>query len=50
MHHRHSSYAATKELGVPRSSIEIVGGETSRHKRLALPLSEAELGVRLPAR
>jgi uncharacterized protein (TIGR00251 family) len=39
-----------KELGVPRSSIEIVGGETSRHKRLALPLSEAELGVRLPAR
>ena len=35
-----------KALGVPRSSIEIVSGETSRHKRIALPLDEAELRVR----
>jgi len=32
-----------KELGVPKGSIEIVSGEASRHKRVALPLDEAEL-------
>jgi len=32
-----------KELGVPKGSIEIVSGESSRHKRVALPIDEAEL-------
>jgi hypothetical protein len=36
-----------KELGVPKGSIEIVSGETSRHKRIALPIDEAELRTRL---
>lgn len=36
-----------KELGVARSEIEIVSGETSRHKRIALPMTEAELRIRL---
>ena len=36
-----------KKLGIPRSSIEIVSGETSRHKRIALPFDEAELRTRL---
>lgn len=36
-----------KELGVARSSIEIVSGETSRHKRIALPIDEAEVRARL---
>ena len=36
-----------KELGVPKSSIRIIGGETSRHKRIALPIEEAELRARL---
>ena len=36
-----------KELGVARSEVEIVGGETSRHKRIALPIGEAELRARL---
>jgi uncharacterized protein (TIGR00251 family) len=35
-----------KELGIPRSSIEIVSGETSRHKRIALPIDEKELRTR----
>ena len=38
-----------KELGVPKGLVEIVSGETSRHKRIALPLSEAELRGRLPS-
>ena len=29
-----------KELGVPKGSIQIVSGQASRHKRVALPLSE----------
>ena len=33
----------SKRLGLPKSSIAIVSGETARHKRLALPLEEAEL-------
>ena len=32
-----------KELRVPKGSIEIVSGETSRHKRVSLPLDAAEL-------
>jgi len=35
-----------KELGVPKGSIEIVSGETSRHKRIALPIDETELRAR----
>ena len=27
-----------KRLGLPKSSVEIVGGETSRHKRISVPL------------
>ena len=38
-----------KELGVPRTAIEMVSGETIRHKRVRLPLSETELSARLPA-
>jgi uncharacterized protein len=38
-----------KELGMPKGSIEIVSGETSRHKRIALPISEEELRSRLDA-
>ena len=37
-----------KELDVPKGSIEIVSGETSRHKRVALPIAEAELRARFP--
>jgi uncharacterized protein (TIGR00251 family) len=37
-----------KALGVSRGSIEIVGGDTSRHKRVSLPLSEMDLRARLP--
>jgi uncharacterized protein (TIGR00251 family) len=37
-----------KALGVPKGSIEIVGGEASRHKRIALPLHEAEIRARFP--
>ena len=33
----------SKQLGIPRSSVTIVGGETARHKRIALPLEEAEV-------
>jgi hypothetical protein len=36
-----------KELGVPKSAIEIVSGETSRHKRVALPIDETELSALL---
>ncbi|HET9398798.1 MAG TPA: DUF167 domain-containing protein [Sphingomicrobium sp.] len=36
-----------KELSVPKSSVEIVSGGTSRHKRVAVPLEEAELRQRL---
>jgi uncharacterized protein (TIGR00251 family) len=36
-----------KKLGVPRSSIEIISGESSRHKRIALPIDEAELRAHL---
>jgi uncharacterized protein (TIGR00251 family) len=36
-----------KKLGIPRSSIEIVSGESSRHKRIALAIDEAELRIRL---
>jgi uncharacterized protein len=37
-----------KELGVPKGSVEIVSGETSRHKRVALPIEETELRARFP--
>ena len=37
----------SRELGIPKSAIAIVGGETSRHKRISLPIDEAELGRRL---
>jgi len=37
-----------KALGVPRSSIEIVSGETSRHKRISVPLDDGELRARFP--
>ena len=33
----------SKQLGIPKSSVTIVGGETARHKRIALPLEEAEV-------
>ena len=36
-----------RELGVARSEVAIVNGETSRHKRIALPIGEAELRARL---
>jgi uncharacterized protein len=35
-----------RELGVPKGSIKIVGGETSRHKRVALAVEEAALRAR----
>jgi uncharacterized protein (TIGR00251 family) len=38
-----------KELRMPKGSIEIVSGGTSRHKRIALPISEEELRSRLDA-
>ena len=38
-----------KELGVPKGAIEIVSGEASRHKRIALPFDEAELRALLSA-
>jgi uncharacterized protein (TIGR00251 family) len=37
-----------KALGLAKSSIEIVSGESGRHKRIALPIDEAELRVRFP--
>jgi uncharacterized protein (TIGR00251 family) len=36
-----------KELGVAKSSVEIMSGETSRHKRISLPIDEVELRARL---
>ena len=36
-----------KGLGLPRSSISIASGQAARFKRLELPLSEAEVRVRL---
>jgi uncharacterized protein (TIGR00251 family) len=32
-----------KKLGVAKGLIEIVSGETGRHKRIALPLEESEI-------
>jgi uncharacterized protein (TIGR00251 family) len=36
-----------KALGAPKSSIRIVSGESSRLKRIELPLDEAEIRARL---
>jgi uncharacterized protein YggU (UPF0235/DUF167 family) len=38
-----------KALGLPKSRLTIVSGQTARLKRIELPLSEAELRARLPA-
>lgn len=32
-----------KSLGIPKSAVEIIAGETSRHKRIALPISEVDI-------
>lgn len=32
----------SKRLGLSKSSIAIISGDTARHKRIALPLEEAE--------
>ena len=37
----------SRELRIPKSAIAIVSGETSRHKRISLPIDEAELRRRL---
>jgi uncharacterized protein len=36
-----------KALGVSRSEVEIVSGQTSRHKRIAVPLDAAEVRRKL---
>jgi uncharacterized protein len=36
-----------KALGVPRSEVDIVSGQTSRHKRIAVPLDADEVRRRL---
>jgi uncharacterized protein len=36
-----------KALGVPRGSVRIVSGQTSRLKRLEIPIDEAEVRRRL---
>ena len=36
-----------KALGMPRSAVAILAGETSRHKRISFPIDEAELRARL---
>ena len=36
-----------KALGIPKSSLEIVSGQTSRLKRISLPLTEEEVRIRI---
>jgi uncharacterized protein (TIGR00251 family) len=36
-----------KALGVPRSEVDIVSGQISRHKRIAVPIDAAEVRRRL---
>jgi uncharacterized protein (TIGR00251 family) len=36
-----------KALGIPKSAAELVSGHTSRHKRVAVPLSPEDLQARL---
>jgi hypothetical protein len=36
-----------KALGIPKSSLAIVGGQAARLKRISLPLTEDEVRVRL---
>jgi uncharacterized protein len=36
-----------KSLGVPKSSVKLVSGQTARLKRVELPLGEAEIRSRL---
>ena len=36
-----------KALGLPKSSLDIVSGQTARLKRVELPLDEAEVRARL---
>jgi uncharacterized protein YggU (UPF0235/DUF167 family) len=36
-----------KSLGVPKSALSIVSGQTARLKRIEVPLDEAELQARL---
>jgi uncharacterized protein len=38
-----------RALDVPRSSIHIVSGEASRHKRVSVPLDAGEAKNRLPS-
>jgi uncharacterized protein YggU (UPF0235/DUF167 family) len=37
----------TKALGISRSEVEIISGQTSRHKRLTTPFEPEELRRRL---
>jgi uncharacterized protein (TIGR00251 family) len=37
-----------KALDIPRSDIEIVTGQTSRHKRISVPLDDHEIRRRFP--
>ena len=37
-----------KQFGVPKTAVEIISGEASRHKRVTLPITEAELHARFP--
>ncbi|MFL6855468.1 MAG: DUF167 domain-containing protein [Sphingomicrobium sp.] len=39
-----------KELRVPKSSVAIVAGESSRHKRVSVPIDETALRGRLANR
>lgn len=39
-----------KQLGLPKRSVEIVSGETSRHKRISIALDRDELMRRLETR